>query len=186
MYTKLILQDQPIGKVSEFFSYEEFTRSDYGKPVFNKLSQYLLECLCRNILDPIRREFGHPILVTSGIRDINVMKGLRRAGYHPSPTTDHSFSDPEVNSFGTGAADIRPYDQEKCADIFNIAVAFINDSEIIPVGQVLWERQDLREWVHISNPKTILFQPEVARMVASDLIIGYGLNGEYYRDKPWK
>ena len=185
MYKKLILQQQPTGKASEFFAFEEFTQSDYGKPIFNKLSKHLLECLCRNILDPIRRKFGYPILATSGIRDINVMKGLRHAGYHPSSKTDHSFGDPEVNPFGVGAADIRPYDQEKCADIFNIAVDFINNSEDIPVGQVLWERQGDREWVHISNPKTALFQPEVAQMVASNLIIGYGLEGKYFAERPW-
>ena len=185
MHKKLILQEQPTGKASKFFSYHEFTRSNYGKPVFNKLSKHLLECLCRDILDPIRREFGHPILITSGIRDINVMEGLRRAGYHPSSTTDHSFSDPDFNPFGVGAADIRPYGRGACEEIFNIAVDFVNRLEGIPVGQVLWERLRTHEWVHISNPKTILFQPEVARMVASKLVIGYGLNGHYNPDKPW-
>ena len=182
---RLLIDRQPTGQASEFFAYEEFTHSNYGKPVFNKLSQYLLKCLCRNILDPIRRDFGHSIKVTSGIRDINIMNGLQRAGYHLSSTTDHSFGDPEVNSFGAGAADIRPYGQGTSEDIFNIAVDFINNSDGIPVGQVLWERQGSWEWVHISNPKTALFQPEVARMVASSLIIGYGLEGKYYHDKPW-
>ena len=185
IHRNLILDHQPTGQASGFFSYEEFTQSDYGKPVFNKLSKHLLECLCRNILDPIRKEFGHPILVTSGLRDINIMKGLRKAGYFPSSTTDHSFGDPDFNPFGVGAADIRPYGQGTCEEIFNIAVDFVNDSEDIPVGQVLWERQGEREWVHISNPKTILFQPEVARMLASKLVIGYGLNGQYYIEKPW-
>ena len=178
---RLILDRQPTGKVSEFFSYEEFTQSDYGKPVFNKLSKHLLECLCRNILDPIREEFGHPILVTSGIRDINVMNGLRRAGYHPSPTTDHSFGDPEVNPFGVGAADIRPFGDGTCEDIFNIAVI----AGHFAAGQVLWERQGSREWVHISNAKTALFKPEVARMIASSLVVGYGLEGKYFAEKPW-
>ena len=183
---KLFLDKQPTGKASGFFSYDEFTRSNYGKPVFNKLSKYLLECLCRDILDPIRQEFGQPILVTSGIRDINVMEGLRRAGYHPSSTTDHSFGDPEVNSFGVGAADIRPFGRGTCEEIFNIAVDFVNKTENISIGQVLWERQGDREWVHISNPKTVLFQPDVARMVASKLVVGYGLNGHYSPDRPWK
>ena len=182
---KLFLSEQPIGPVSEFFTYEEFTRSNYGKPVFNKLSKYLLECLCRDILDPIRREFGHPILVTSGIRDINVMEGLRRAGYYPSPTTDHSFGDPDFNPFGAGAADIRPYGQGSCEDIFTIAVDFINRSDGIPVRQVLWERQGSREWVHLSNPKTVLFQPDVARIVTSKLVVGYGLEGKYFAERPW-
>ena len=182
---RLILDLQPTGKASEFFSYEEFTQSDYGKPIFNKLSKYLLECLCRNILDLIRKEFVHPILVTSGLRDINIMKGLRKAGYFPSSTTDHSFGDPDFNPFGVGAADIRPYSQGACEDIFNIAVDFLKNRSDFHVGQVLWERQGEQEWVHISNPKTILFQLEVARMVASNLIIGYGIDGRYYPDKPW-
>ena len=186
MIPRMILLDhQPIGKASEFFSYEEFTQSNYGKPVFNKLSKHLLECLCRNILDPIRREFGHSILVTSGIRDINVMNGLRKAGYHPSSTTDHSFGDPDINPFGAGAADIRPYGQGTCEDIFNIAVNLAKNARYFWVGQILWERQVSREWVHISNSKTALFQPEVARMIASSLIIGYGIDGRYYPDNPW-
>jgi hypothetical protein len=183
---RLIIDRQPTGKVSEFFSYEEFTQSNYGKPVFNKLNKYLIENLCKNILDPIRKEFGHPILVTSGIRDINVMNGLRNAGYHPSSNTDHSFGDPEVNPYGVGAADIRPYSQGTCEDIFNIAVHLIKTSSNFNVGQVLWERQGSREWVHIANPKTVLFSPEVAVFLAPALIIGYGLEGKYTSDKPWK
>ena len=182
---KLFLDEQPTGSVSEFFNYEEFTRSNYGKPVFNKLSKYLLECLCRNILDPIRKEFGYPILVTSGLRDINVMNELRRAGYHPSPTTDHSFGDPDFNPFGVGAADIRPYNQGACEDIFKIAIDFLKNRSDFQVGQVLWERLDEREWVHISNPKTVLFQPDVAQLVASKLVVGYGLDGRYFVEKPW-
>lgn len=123
--------------------------------------------------------------MTSGIRDINVMAGLRKAGYHPSPTTDHSFGDPDFNPFGVGAADIRPYGQGTCEAIFNIVVNLANSSRYFWVGQILWERQGSREWVHISNAKTILFQPEVARMIASNLVIGYGLEGKYFAEKPW-
>ena len=183
---RLILDRQPTGKVSDFFTYEEFTRSNYGKPVFNKLSKHLLKCFCQDILDPIRREFGHPILVTSGLRDINIMEGLRHAGYHPSSTTDHSFGDPDFNPFGVGAADIRPYGRGTCEEIFNLAVDFINNSENLPTGQVLWERQGDREWVHISNPKTVLFESMfIAPMVASKLLIGYALDGKYDSQKPW-
>ena len=179
---KLTLNAQPTGKISEFFNFEEFTRSNYGRPVFNKLSKHLLECLCRNILDLIRQEFGYPLLATSGIRDHIVMKGLLAAGYHPSTTTDHSFGDPEVNPFGVGAADIRPYGQGTCEDIFRIAVKL---SESVPIGQILLERQGDREWVHVSNPKTMLFTTKVAPLLASPLKIGYGLNGKYYLNKPW-
>ena len=182
IHRKLILDNQPTGKASDFFNYEEFTKSNYGKPVFNKLSKYLLECLCRKILDPIRGEFGHPIIVTSGVRDIIVMNGLRDAGYFPSATTDHSFGDPEFNPFGSGASDIRPYSKGSCEDIFRISVKL---SEIVPIGQIIWERQGEREWVHISNPKSVLFQPEIANMIASKLKIGYGLNGKYFTEKSW-
>ena len=72
-----------------------------------------------------------------------------------------------------------------CEEIFNLAVDFIHNSNSLPIGQVLWERQGSHEWVHISNPKTVLFQPDVARMVASKLVVGYGLDGRYYHDKPW-
>ena len=58
-------------------------------------------------------------------------------------------------------------------------------SRIYRWGRSLWERQGSREWVHISNPKTVLFQPDVAQLVASKLVVGYGLEGKYYREKPW-
>lgn len=182
IHKKLLLDNQPTGKASDFFNYEEFTRSNYGKPVFNRLSKHLLECLCRNILDPIRGEFGLPVRVTSGVRDIIVMKGLRDAGYHPSATTDYSFGDPEFNPFGSGASDIRSYSKGTCEDIFKIAVKL---SESVQIGQILWERQGEREWVHIGNPKSILFQPEIANIIVSKLKIGYGLNGKYFTEKPW-
>ncbi len=180
---RLILDHQPIGKASDFFNYEEFTVSNYGKPIFNRLSKHLLECLCRNILDPIRKEFGHAILVTSGLRDINVMNGLRNAGYFPSATTDHSFGDPEFNPFGSGASDIRPYGQGTCEDIFRIAVKL---GESVPIGQILWERQGEREWVHIGNPKSVLFESKfIVPMLSSKLSIGFGLDGKYFTEKPW-
>ena len=185
IHKNLILDNQPTGKASEYFSYEEFTQSNYGKPVFNRLSKHLLECLSRNILDPIRKEFGHPILVTSGMRDTNVMNGLRDAGYFPSATTDHSFGDPEFNVFGSGASDIRPLGSGTCEDIFTVVIKLIQTVPGFQVGQVLWERQGDREWVHISNPKSVLFQPEISIMIASKLMIGYGLDGKYYSDKPW-
>ena len=180
---KLFLNEQPIGKASEFFAYEEFTQSNYGNPVFNKLSKYLLEYLCQNILDPIRREIGHPILVTSGMRDINVMEGLKRAGYHPSTTTDHSFGNPEVNPFGVGAADL-VLKENNCEKLFTLSCQLFRINRIW-FGQCLWEKQNNQEWVHISNPKTVLFHPEVARMVASRLVVGYGLYGHYSDIKPW-
>jgi hypothetical protein len=183
IYKRLILEKQPTGKVSEFFSYEEFTQSNYGKPVFNKINQYLLENLCRNILDPIRKELGHTIVVTSGIRDVNVMEGLRKAGFYPSANTDHSFGDPEVNPFGVGAADIAPK-EDSCEKLFTLFCELFRKNRI-RFGQCLWERQGSREWVHIANPKTALFQQEVARMIASGLVIGYGLEGKYFSETPW-
>ena len=185
IHKNLFLESQPTGKVSEYFTYEEFTQSNYGNPIFNSLSKYLLKYLCLNILDPLRIQLEYPLLVTSGIRDINIVKGLIRAGYHPSSSTDHSFGDPEFNPFGSGAADIRPYGQGSCEEIFSIVVDFINHIPEFHIGQVLWERQGDSEWVHISNPKSVLFQPEIAKMVASRLMVGYGLDGKYYTEKPW-
>lgn len=185
IHKNLILESQPTGRVSEYFTYEEFTRSKYGNPIFNSLSKYLLKYLCLNILDPLRMQLDYPLLITSGVRDINVVKGLIRAGYHPSSSTDHSFGDPEFNPYGSGAADIRPYAQGSCEEIFNLVVDFINHIPEFQIGQVLWERQGTSEWVHISNPKSVLFQPEIERMIASRLMVGYGLDGKYYTEKPW-
>ncbi len=177
------LEKQPTGKVSEFFSYEEFTQSNYGTPVFNKINKFLLENLCRNILDPIRREFGHPLIVSSGIRDNNVMEGLRKVGYFPSSSTDHSYGDPEVNAYGVGAADIVPQDSN-CEELFTLTCDLFRRNRI-RFGQCLWEKQGSREWMHIANPKSVLFSPEAAVLIAPALIIGYGLDGKYSKDRPW-
>jgi len=178
-----VLEKQPFGKVSEFFSYEEFTQSNYGKPAFNKISKYLLENLCRNVLDPIRKELNSPILVSSGIRDIIIMNGLRKAGYFPSSTTDHSFGDAAVNAYGVGAADIFPQGTS-CEALFNTTCELFRRNRI-RFGQCLWERQGAKEWVHIANPKSVLYSQEVSVLIAPALIIGYGLEGKYSKDRLW-
>jgi hypothetical protein len=112
------------------------------------------------------------------------MEGLRKAGFYPSANTDHSFGDPEVNPYGVGAVDIAPK-EDSCERLFNIVCELFHQNRI-RFGQCLWERQGSREWVHIANPKVALFSPEVAVILASPLIIGYGLEGKYMSGKPWK
>jgi len=182
LHPGLILEKQPSGNVSPHFKYAEFTQSNFGEVRFNRLSEFLLKRLCLNILEPIRFTFGHGINISSGIRDINIMNGLRAAGYHPSATTDHSFGDPEYNPFGVGAADLVPI-EGSCEELFLTAWELRNRN--VHFGQLLWERQGQREWVHISNPKTVLFTNRVADFLKSRLTVGYGLNGKYYTDKPW-
>jgi len=183
---RLKLDRQPVGKITDHFRYEEFIVSSFGQPQYDKISQYLTQQLCLFILEPIRIECGYATRVSGGIRDKQVFDGMNAAGYYPSQTTDHSFGDPEVFSQGVGAADIQPVRAGSCKDIFEKVLLMEKEMKFFRFGQVIWEWQKNAEWVHISNPKEVLFTALPAEILRPRMHIGYGLNGRYSTEKLWK
>jgi zinc D-Ala-D-Ala carboxypeptidase len=120
--------------LSQYFSLEEFTRSqtaarhgiDMRVPA-NVLAN--LTHLARDVLDPIRRRLGVPIIVTSGYRPpkLNTLVG-------GSGSSDHMVglaADIVCNSLG-----LRTF-----ADLVR------EQAELLPVEQVIVE---FGQWVHVS------------------------------------
>lgn len=68
-------------KLSQHFSYEEMTRSDFATRhnivnVPNMMQLKNMQFLCLNTLEPLREAWGAPIIVTSGFRCPEVNKGV--------------------------------------------------------------------------------------------------------------
>lgn len=97
-----------------------------------------LSRLVREVLDPLREEYGRPIIVTSGYRSPKLNK-------HVGGTKYSAHLDGR-------AADIRSthYDRELIKEIGEIIVKHINDW---PIDQVIFEKRDHRglpSWIHVA------------------------------------
>lgn len=97
-----------------------------------------LSRLVREVLDPLREEYGRPIIVTSGYRSpkLNKLVGGTKYSAH----------------LDGRAADIRSthYDRELIKEIGDIIVNHINDW---PIDQVIFEKRDNRglpAWIHVA------------------------------------
>lgn len=127
--------------VTEHFTYEELTRSAVAKrfDVSNEPNERELtnlKNLCNSVLEPIRRAYGKPIIVTSGYRSlvVNRLVGSKVVD------SDHVFG---------CAVDIRSVTDTPSENmrIFKIAEALIN-SGTIKVKQLIDEYA--YNWIHIS------------------------------------
>jgi len=115
-----------------------------------------LRCLCVNLLQPLREEYGASIYISSGVRTHEDTARILKQGGHPSQTSDHLVA--SINPRATGAADIyagrggRP-DDDLTQQLFDIARRFTVDPSVhYPVGQLILEtRDDTNAWVHIAN-----------------------------------
>ncbi|MCH5234923.1 MAG: peptidase M15 [Muribaculaceae bacterium] len=132
-------------KLSENFTLEELTHSDVAtkfkiKNEPNEEQKDNLKRLCTDILQPIREEYGFPITVTSGYRNVNVNNKVKG-----SKTSQHIKGQ---------AADITCNDTTK-AFLFDLIKKMIEEGKI-KVGQLIWEYGTKKEpkWIHVSLPYT--------------------------------
>lgn len=153
-------------KLSKNFSHGEFTRKKWEN--LPKTKQYLLRRLCAYVLQPIRDTLGS-VRITSGVRTQNDYNRLKKAGYHPSATSDHNYgnlaiitpSNRKYKIFGAnynysvGAADIQIVNFSTWA-AFEI-ICQMNKKGDIDAGQIIYEKsKNGSEWIHISNsPKAV-------------------------------
>lgn len=100
--------------------------------------QQNLRALAEKILQPIRDEYRHPIIVTSGYRCATLNKAVGGA-----KTSQHLTG---------SAADIKCTHTSK-AYLFRMIKRMIEAKKIV-VGQLLWEygNADEPSWIHISLP----------------------------------
>ncbi len=116
-----------------YFTLEELTRSDtaIAKKLDNTPDEQAiknLNTLVDNVLDPLRKLYGKPIIVTSGYRSPEVNKAVKG-----SKTSQHVLGE---------AADITVRSKKENKKLFNL----IKDN--LPFDQLINEHN--YSWVHVS------------------------------------
>ncbi len=124
-----------MNNLSEHFALEEFTRSDTAarlgicnEPGVDGISN--LQCLCQEVLEPLREHAGVPIVITSGFRCRRLNKAVGGATH-----SQHCLGE---------AADIHLPDIETGHEWFDyIARHLVFD-------QLIWEYAGDTAWIHVS------------------------------------
>lgn len=122
-------------KLTEHFSFEELIQSDTAKQrgIYNVPDAEQAACialLAANVLEPARKEYGHPIEVTSGYRSerLNKVVGGKQNSQHMRGQ----------------AADLQADNLERLYDIVH---------ELGVYDQLLLESNGKSRWIHVSfNP----------------------------------
>lgn len=120
--------------MAEFFTKSELTRSDTARAqgidnTPTPEASVALDALMWNVLDPIRRMWGHPISINSGYRCPKL-----NAAVKGSATSQHMKGE---------AADITAGDPTKNRELFDMIVR-----SAIPFDQLIDEKG--YRWIHVS------------------------------------
>lgn len=125
----------------KFFKLEELLKSDTALTQgIDNLPSWMdvenLNELALNVLDPIRREWGQPLVVTSGYRspELNAAVGGVLGSAH---------------LVGSGVDIVLPsWSSKKLLDLFNLINSMVEEG-LINVDQVIYYRK--KKYIHISN-----------------------------------
>jgi hypothetical protein len=136
-----------------------------------KIEEYLLNNLVSN-LQVVRTDIEQSMDITDCYRDDKRFLELIKKGYNPSPTSDHFWNQPiellerqypkqfkkygESYNFSVGASDVVT---ENARKVFEDIVSDKKYSKMF--GQVIFEKNGLTEWIHFSNPITILYSEKI-------------------------
>ena len=122
-------------QLSEHFTLDEFTRSFTAKclgidnsPPTDAVSN--LQCLCQEVLEPLRRHAGRPVTITSGYRNRQLNKAVGGVSGSQHCTGE--------------AADIRIPDINTGHEWFH----YIDTH--LPFDQLIWEFSGSTVWIHVS------------------------------------
>lgn len=131
-------------KLSYNFTLEELTKSATANRlhISNEPTEEIISnllALCEKILQPIRNEYGKPIIISSGFRCTKLNKAVGGAS-----TSQHTKGE---------AADIHSVSDtlQDNKELFNIIEKMVKDGKII-VGQLIDEYN--YNWIHISLPNS--------------------------------
>ena len=128
-------------KKSEYFKLEELLKSDTALaaqienlPAWEDVKN--LEDLAVNVLDPIRRAWGQPLVVTSGFRSTKL-----NAAVGGVPTSAHME--------GCAVDIVLPtWSTRKVSELYNL-IQWLVESGAIDIDQVIYYRK--KTMIHISN-----------------------------------
>lgn len=121
-------------KISELLKSETATRKGIPNRPSAKVLDNLQE-LVEKVLDPLREQWGSPLIVTSGYRcrRLNTAVG-------GSPTSQHMTGE---------AADITAIDKRENLALWELLVMLKNK---LPIDQVIWEKgTSYPMWIHVSH-----------------------------------
>lgn len=127
--------------ISEHFTLEEMTASitAKNKGIDNTPNKEQLDCLnklCYTVLEPLRKAYGKPIRVTSGLRVKKLNKVVGGAA-----NSQHTYGQAaDITSMSDTAEDNK--------ELFDIALKLVQSAKIT-VGQLIDEYG--YNWVHIST-----------------------------------
>ena len=141
-------------QLSKNFKLEEFVKSaiatKYGiDNTPNAVQLENLTNLCVDCLQPVRDEYGKPIIINSGFRTAALNAAMEKDGYRVSKTSQHMLGE---------AADIRDADKKQNKALFDV---------ILKRGvfdQLIWEDGNSKypDWIHVSYRKN---RKQVLRML---------------------
>lgn len=169
-------------KITENFSFWEFKPKNARK-TWMPSSEYQKDMI-RNLaesLQIVRSSMPRDawMQITSGVRSADDFERLKKAGYHPSETSDHNFGyavplskgtakykkyGPTYN-FAIGAADVVPKGI-KVTELFSIAMSRTK-AGLCHFGQVIYEKNPSTgaEWVHFGADPRPFFSPHIIRFL---------------------
>lgn len=170
-----------------------FKRKEFkGFPQTPTIQQSFLLANLTNMLNMIRRKVGVPMTITSCCRDAAKYQELVDRGYHPSPTSDHfwGYVIPTLRTrdkakygdtykFSVGAVDFVCKDID---NVFNTIMDMVEHDEI-NIGQCILEKGKNSKWIHISNPKEIVYAPGFIKKMSLEKImfLTSNNNGKSYK-----
>lgn len=172
-------------KLSRNFWASEFSSRPWTE--LNPQEKIMLENLAQEILQPARDQLGR-MIVTSGIRDVKDYHRLIAKGYYPSETSDHFYgaslilrSAKKIKKYGkrysysVGAGDIVPVDVEPY-EAFKFMINLYKKSKI-QYGQLIYEKHNSKEWIHVSNPPTLIYSKKFVDKFLTRIPVLQSLDG---------
>ena len=127
-------------RITDHFSYNEFIRSTTAEQrhidnTMPKRYNANLVTLCEKVLEPIRQEYGKPIIITSGYRCEKLNKAINGA-----KTSDHKFG---------AACDCVAQDGDNLK-LWNVVMKMVKEGKL-DCRQIIWEYGDKQpNWIHLS------------------------------------
>lgn len=163
-------------KLSTNYTAEMIVAPGYIKSLTDQQWQMLSNI--SRILEVIGSIAECKLIVTSGLRTLRDYERLIKAGYNPSPKSDHFYG---LKPFTSGAVDIVTTPGGcSVGRLFHILCACYDKKNewfhlpggtYLHVGQLIYEVNPIKkiEWIHVSNPKTLFFDspPKVSVLLKS-------------------
>lgn len=158
---------------SKYFPLSEFQA--VGFPVApSDYQSFLMGNMVKKILEPIRGEINTPMQITDCARTMEKTAYMIERGLYPSLTSDHYWG-LSVPLNGASSLDkVKVYGQSfslsvgavdftvEGVDIWPIFKTVVKMAKVgfINCGQVIYEKGNSRAWIHISNPKELVYSKD--------------------------